>query len=694
MRRLLTLAVLWNAIALLAQSPAHVQDAVGSTTTAGGSSSQAEAIYGTNTTAGVGHSQLCVVSIWQTSNGYPTFSISDTAGDSFAPRGFANNGAPGTRSIEAWEVNTNAGGANTVTVAVTAGPTGALDLHCSEWSGTASYAFEFMGQVSLINNQNPFTVPTIYAQTLTTTVVLYGYSQQASTVTYSATGYAAGAVASETSHGSSLGMLYAAQAATGSFSPQISGIGNGVDGVVGMALRSINPTFGPVEWGFVTSLGSSVSSLSCTLPATAPAGSLLHVKTWSGNYVDSIGGNAFTPQLTSNVGGQTFITIPNSIRNTSADGIVHFLHVNATGAENSFTVAAYGGGTQRYDAFCDVIVGVSTSFPLWQSTVGPLTSGTSTPTTTVQVPAGTYWVLSSFGDFNLETGTPTSGFNPVWQSQNAGANYLDQEWGEAVTISTTTSFSNTITTGSNTNQSYADIALFGVATNLGPRVIQVNNNGGSSGSTNTVTQSQVPVTVGNTVLIAAAWPGTGVTPSVTENLGNAVTLLCGGTSSDYYGIWKIAIMTGGIETVNVNPINVTAALAFEVGYTGAIDASVCNETAGTSVNSGNITTTDPQDYILAIGTWANPATCGTGGGLTFSGSQPPYIYRIGSTSHCGAAFSFDQYPHATGTFNSAWTTSVTGTNGAGIFAFKPTQLPSGLFLSPGTFLAPQTAAQP
>jgi len=690
---MMVLLVPFNALAAI---PAHVQDAVGSTTTSGGSSSQAQAIYGSNTTAGAGHSQVCVVAVVQTSNGFPVFSISDTAGDYFAPRGYGNNGAPGTRSLEAWYVNTNVGGANTVTVQITSGPTGALNLHCSEWSGGSLYDFEFMGNITMINNQNPFVVPTVTTSSSNTAVILYGYSQQNATVSYSATGYTAGAIAVESSHGSSLGILYTGQSTSGTFSPSMSSGGGGIDAVFGLSVRSIQPALGVVEYGYA-SISSVAASLTCQLPALPPAGSMLHVKTWSGSYDDTISGNQYTPQLASNIGGETFVTVPNSIRNSSADGIVHFLHLNAAGTENQFTISAYGGGgfTQKYDLMCEAVVGVSKTAPIWSSTVGPLSnSSTTVPTGDIQVPAGNYLILSSLGDFIPNGYTASGGYNPVWVGQDIGTNYLLAEWSRVVSISSLTTYSNTATTSGSSSQAYADIVAFGVASNIGPRVIQVNNNGGAVGSTNTVTQSQVPVTIGDIVLVSAAWPGTGVTPTITESLGNTPTLLCGGTVADYYGIWEIPITIGGIEQVTVDPINVTAALAFEVAYTGAIDRFACNEAPGTSIGSGSIITRNPEDYVLAIGTWANPATCGTSGDLVFSGSNPPYIYRIGTTSHCGDSFSFDQYPHAIGTFSSDWTTGVTGTNAAGIFAFIPTLLPPGASVTKGASITKGSSVQP
>lgn len=667
MKRLIVLLlILVTAPALaMAAPPAFVQYGSGSTGGTTGTSLTATSSSSTNMAAG--HGIAIALGAFGT---IPTVSsISTPASDVIAPLGCGN--ADGDLFLCVFYIDSAIGGDDAVSATLSTSVNATMVW--GEYSGVSNYILDFSAPPSLILNQNPFVIGPNAIRSPNTTYIGFGWSQQGSTTTYSASGYTARGVATETGHGSSLGLLDSPGGPSCSYQTactptlSITGTSHSVDGAIFLAFRSINPPVGTLQWAFCSSGSSSVTSLACPLPAAMTVGHMLIVDIYAGNDEDN-GGNAFNP--VPSAGSDTFVAAPAVQR--GAFGHVIFYVPAVGGGETSVTVNPYtGGSSQVIEIYAAEVTGVVGTSPVYNGTRSQVLSGSigTLPTSPFSTPVNNYFLFSSIGDLNANPYTGTAGYNSVWT--NTGAQYIRQTWEEVASSGGTQQ--NSPALSGTANQASAFLLAFAMSSpNLGTRVIQVANNGGSSGTTQTTPQTFAPVSIGNEVILYATWAGAASTPILTESLGNTFSVLCGGTSSDFYGLWIAPVTNAGIESVVVNPTSQTSAYIQEVAGIDHVDASTCAaNSSASSIAAASVTTSNAGDYVEGFA-----GTSGACGPPALSDPAPPWVYRDGSSGHCANTNEVDQLPGVTGAYGVTWTTGSNSQLSSAMLALYPSVLVS------------------
>lgn len=184
----------------------------------------------------------------------------------------------------------------------------------------------------------------------------------------------------------------------------------------------------------------------------------------------------------------------------------------------------------------------------------------------------------------------------------------------------------------------------------GPTVVQSQPTNNSS----TVTYS-TPITVGN-ILVLGFYAGANTdTLTATDTLGNTFVTLSPtpfglGTDADGLAIVCAPITTGGSDTVQFK-VNGSGTNAWSVAYevhtthgtcTTDVASAHSNTLASTSCNSGAMTTTTANDFLVSVcgldGTNTSTITAGSGwsGGLNanLTGPTRPIVmsqYQVGTT---------------------------------------------------------------
>jgi hypothetical protein len=202
-----------------------------------------------------------------------------------------------------------------------------------------------------------------------------------------------------------------------------------------------------------------------------------------------------------------------------------------------------------------------------------------------------------------------------------------------------------------------------------PSVVQGVVNGCVSGSLTSQSRAfNFAVTAGNTLIGAVSWyAATGTIISVHDSLNSPNWTLVGSVqqgNGETAALYCYHNTLGGTCTVTVT-ISV-AQPYLEIAITevshlsGLIDASTGSTTAAVAgpVNAGPLTTTTPNDYLVAY--------CATGSGCT--AGQVGWTFTELSTSGDGFQWIIGTSP---GTFNANFTLISSSTNALVMAAFKP-----------------------
>ena len=111
----------------------------------------------------------------------------------------------------------------------------------------------------------------------------------------------------------------------------------------------------------------------------------------------------------------------------------------------------------------------------------------------------------------------------------------------------------------------------------------------------------------------------------------------------------------------------------EIGGSGGLDVYSASDTSGTSVSSGNITTTVAGDLVEVFGNTGS--ACNTNG---FTNTYPAgFVSLAGAASHCTDQQGYEGLAPTIGTYSTTTTaTSGTGAIAAAVIAFKPAPAPT------------------
>ena len=293
---------------------------------------------------------------------------------------------------------------------------------------------------------------------------------------------------------------------------------------------------------------------------------------------------------------------------------------------------------------------------------------TSTSTTSYPVHIlmpGAYTLYSPVSGIN-SSGTLQSniscgaGFNIYFREP--GNSNADTQLGcyEVVSPGVATAYANTPswTTGVS-GDNLALFAFSSVSYTL-PHVIQTNGYGSSTGvlgfPDNVTAGSTVMVSAGTTTGPAGSW-------SLTNTCGGAQTLIRGGSGGDAYATWAINGVNGG-SGCTVTPVSGSTQFVniAEVGPVSAIQAGNSQTSTTTSVNTGNVTTTNSTTLLLSWGY----SCCGLTTSICLL-SDTSWTQTYPADGDNGAMCLYSKPVLTTGTWNNNNITSSSGTtNMAGI----------------------------
>jgi hypothetical protein len=404
----------------------------------------------------------------------------------------------------------------------------------------------------------------------------------------------------------------------------------------------------------VQSTDGNGSAVSVTAAITVTAGNLVIADVLSNgdnppiNVTDNFG-DVFHPAPVS------FIGDPPGVFTT-------FYCANVHGGATTVSATLVGGGSTGIDIYLTEISGLAKSSPVGPSTFTVAYGGNS-EALAVTVPSGTYYLYSAVGDATSgSTYTGTSGFTQY----AAGGSYFRAAWGQVVSPSTTTTYSNTIGTSGTFGNSVADLLAFSVTSVTGPRVIQTSNNGVSLGNTFVTDTYTGPVTAGNLLVVFGSWDGATI-PSFSDSLGNTWTELESGNS---FGLWTAVANSTGSDTVSLNPsANVSIQLEEVAGVSGPAQHASNASTAAASLSTGSITTTNANDLVFAFG--GSQGACNS---IDFTGWSSGWQFFNDTGSHCSQSVGLEQLMSSTGTFAATFTV-VSSTNLAAAILSMPASIP-------------------
>ena len=556
------------------------------------------------------------------------------------------------------------------TVTINFSGSAAITAAAEEYSGAPAHAVEFVSPPTIVSSNPSLTVGPVYTQTSNTRLVAFGWSALGAATTFTASGFTFRAGASESTVGSALELLDAPEAAinnTSGYSATINGITNNIQMGMLLALRSVEPSVGIVSVSYSGS--TSASSLVCPIE-TGTNGDTLTVEISATFNTDN---NPIQYMLTPSItggSGDVIGALPLSSRGADGD---HFLYQikNISGGETAFNLSS-PGGAQGLDCLVTEAKGLANTHPYWGSTYFSANSGSPLTTSTLLTQSGlTHLLYSSAYDETVGSSyTANSGFVPRWinfQQNNAPIpNFIKEVWEQIVSGSGT--YSNSITASTGNFGSASDVFLLdlGTANNSAAHPVQAQQAGGSSGSTAAQAETSVPVTVGNTLLLYSTW-GAPSTPVITESLGNTAIRLCGSTS-DFYGLWKFPIATGGQDTVEVNPSQNTSMTLLEVTGIGNVSANCAENPSASTITPSAISPINANSYVVSFAGTAS--TCGSVPGLIYPVVNY-WVDRIGSGGHCANTGMEDYFPGALGSYSLTWTTPSNTQISSAIASFLP-----------------------
>jgi hypothetical protein len=367
-------------------------------------------------------------------------------------------------------------------------------------------------------------------------------------------------------------------------------------------------------------------------------------------------------QVTDNF-GDVFHPAPVAFIGTPPGVFTTFYCANVHGGATTVSATLVGGGSTAIDVYLTEISGLAQSSPVAMGTFGNANGG-STNTGSITVPSGTYYLYSIIGDSaGGSTYTGTSGFT---QYAIAGS-YFRASWGEVVSPSTTTTYTNTVTSSGTFSSSVTNLIAFSVTNETGPRVIQTSNNGDPLGNTSVSDPYTGSITAGNLLVVFASWGGSAPGTVPTDTLSNTWTTVETGNS---FGLWTAIANASGSDTVYVNPSANASIQVMEIaGVTSIAQHASNSTTSGTSIATGNITTTNANDLILTFG--ASQGACNA---VNITGWSSGWQFFNDTGSHCSTSMAFEQLVSSTGTFSNTFT-AASSTNLAAAILSMPVAIP-------------------
>lgn len=340
---------------------------------------------------------------------------------------------------------------------------------------------------------------------------------------------------------------------------------------------------------------------------------------------------------------------------------------NSAGGANTVT-ATSTGCSQTFDMIVTEFHGAAHVSPLFSSAMGsesnsPLPIGPINNTTGM-------WAYSDVGGgvaYNYLF-SATSGFTariPI-TSNYPTYNYLQQSWD----MPAGSSVSNTLTSGIALNGAWGQVLVFSPTSNTFVTPFNITANGTPNGATTISAPLILSVTAGDRILVLASYTNAATHP-VSDSQSNTYTDVEGGDGVKHFDIATATASSSGTLTITVNPGAAVSFTALELPpSTVDVHSSAANSSAS-SINSGNITTTKANEYIVTL--CAAPTATTIGGGLTTPSVLPTNsVMRSVTLAHSGGeAWDYDASQASIGTYSSTCTAASSQDIGAAVASFAP-----------------------
>jgi len=649
-----------------AQSPALAQSPA--TCGLNGTTTTCAATFGS--AVGARNLQLWAVALGAYAGTRPTFvSIADSAGDS-----------PTLVAIQTWGTNlevriyaviNSIGGSNAVTLTVTSGNTSynAASLVALEYNTVAATSIEYVTKFVGAGSYASLATNTAYSLTANTRAIAIGASMQGATTGYTATGFTTDGFKSQagTSGGAtSIGLLGQNLASATSISATVSTASVNLDIAGLIIIRSALPAVGAVQRNWCTTSTNNVASIAC--PMLPSLSGDMGLATIYAN-MDTDLTSAYIPVVTDST-GTVWSPVPASFNGgDNFNGRYLYFRPNLPAGVSSVSVAARGGGNQQYDVEVKEIHGVASTTPLLLSAMQTASGTTAIAPSAVPVPAGTYFADFVISDLTASnTYTTASGFTPVLPTSSSTTLAWKQSQEETVTFGGAGSIAPTSTATSAVTTAVYLVAVFQSLSNSYVHLVQATHGGSSSvsGINNPIRQYLVNTVAGNDLYAIGTWGNTGAAGTLTSSPSLTWTPVC---SQSQFEIWRSPATPAGLYTVTltVSPNGGYPSVFIVETSPGVIDSSICAAATGTSVSSGNVTTTAANDLILSVGS-ANDSAC-TGIAPIYGGTG--YTQYGDGTSHCTTQTEWVQYGASSGSvYSNSFTSASSAQLNAAVIAIK------------------------